>query len=532
MNKIEYLNALKEALKNIDISVMEEIVSDYEEHFQVGKENGKTEDEICESLGSIDDLVKEINEVYNTRNDEHYTQEEPKNKQGDSTQNAGEANNADGSNIQDAISHILDSASGAINQALNAASEAINKVDLNEISNRIKDSMDNASSHLNDLTDNYFTKNFYSFDMNNINTEFTHDNITKSYDNFGPENRKINIVVNGICAEIHVKKSTNDKINIRYENNGNERQKQKYSFYSFMEDDTVYAGIRVVGRSVFMFNLKAYSIDIHIEVPENIGIIDLKTANGDISIVDVASDIIYAQTSSGDIASDLVNAGDIKIKSSSGDLHIEDCNCLKIMAETISGDIDAININAKELLLKSTSGDVDAENTKADIIDYRSLSGSLDIKSLNTSECLIKSISGDVELRDSTMNYAEISSVSGDIDLSNTASDKLRVKSTSGDTKLDANVRRCYAFSKSGNVEADLSGDVVLESSSTSGNVRVRLNNYGNGYFIKSKTVSGNLSIHYNDIHQRNLKTGTYTYGNQGSELILSSISGNIEIRD
>jgi len=41
MNKIEYLNALKEALKNIDISVMEEIVSDYEEHFQVGKENGK-----------------------------------------------------------------------------------------------------------------------------------------------------------------------------------------------------------------------------------------------------------------------------------------------------------------------------------------------------------------------------------------------------------------------------------------------------------------------------------------------------------
>ena len=106
------------------------------------------------------------------------------------------------------------------------------------------------------------------------------------------------------------------------------------------------------------------------------------------------------------------------------------------------------------------------------------------------------------------------------------------MKSTSGDTKLDANVRRCYAFSKSGNVEADLSGDVVLESSSTSGNVRVRLNNYGNGYFIKSKTVSGNLSIHYNDIHQRNLKTGTYTYGNQGSELILSSISGNIEIRD
>ena len=47
-----------------------------------------------------------------------------------------------------------------------------------------------------------------------------------------------------------------------------------------MEDDTVYAGIRVVGRSVFMFNLKAYSIDIHIEVPENIGIIDSNRKRG------------------------------------------------------------------------------------------------------------------------------------------------------------------------------------------------------------------------------------------------------------
>ena len=46
MNKVEYLEALKEALKDTDKDVMDEILSDYEEHFQVGMENGKTEEEI------------------------------------------------------------------------------------------------------------------------------------------------------------------------------------------------------------------------------------------------------------------------------------------------------------------------------------------------------------------------------------------------------------------------------------------------------------------------------------------------------
>ncbi len=534
MNKHEYLSSLKDALKNIDISVMEEIVSDYEEHFQVGKEHGKTEEEICESLGSIEDLVKEINEVYNTGSQEHqeHNEEDYSAAHEHSTHSTGESQDTDKGNIHNTIDNILNSASDAINQAFNVASEAINKVDVNEISNILKSSLDNAASHLNDLSDNYFSKNYHSFDMENMNAETYQDNITKSYDNFESGNQKLNIVVDGICADIRVGKSTNDKINIHYENNGNERQKQKYSFYSFMEGNTIYAGVRVVGRSVFMFNLNAYAIVIHIEVPENIGVIDLKTANGDISIIDVAPDLIYAQTSSGDISSSRVNADELKIKSASGDLQIDDINGLKIITETISGDIDAKNIAAKKLLLKSISGDIDADNTKADIIDYRSLSGSLKITSLKAGECQIKSTSGDVELRDSTMNYADISSVSGDIELSNIAGENLKVKSTSGNVEFDANVRKCYAISRSGSVKANLSGDVVLESSSTSGNLNIRLNNYGNGYFIKSRTVSGNLSINYNDVHQRNLKTGTYTYGNQGSELILSSISGDIKVSD
>jgi DUF4097 and DUF4098 domain-containing protein YvlB len=536
MNKIEYLNALKDALKSVDIKVMEEIVADYEEHFQVGLENGKSEEQICEELGSIDDLVKEINEAY------HVGGQESQAHAGEGANNRQEHSSTEGQDkwyyshdadkISNAINRVLDSTSNAINHALQATSEAIGKVDVAEIGNRLKSTMERAASHLNDLTDNYCGRHPGSFDANAMNAEYYQDNITKSYDNSDPGNQKMNLVVDGLCADIRVRESADGKINIRYENNGNERLRQKYAFYSFMEGNTVYAGLRMVGNAVFLFNMKAYAIVIYLEIPEGMGIVDIKTASGDIGIVNVKPERLFAETASGDLSLAQVGADELKIKSASGDIRIEDGNGAQVNAHTLSGDIEAKRISAGEILLKSTSGDVDADNMSADTIDLNSLSGSLDIAHASASECKIKSTSGDVDIQDSSMKNADVSSISGGITLSNIAGENLSVKSTSGDVNFDANVRRCWADSKSGDVEAVLNGDVTLESSSTSGNIRIRLKNFGNGYAIKSRTVSGNLSVHYNDLHQRNLKTGTYTYGNQGSNLTLSSVSGDIQVND
>lgn len=51
MNKNEYLSKLKNALGNISTDAKDEIIYDFTEHFDVGLEQGKTEDEIAESLG-------------------------------------------------------------------------------------------------------------------------------------------------------------------------------------------------------------------------------------------------------------------------------------------------------------------------------------------------------------------------------------------------------------------------------------------------------------------------------------------------
>ncbi len=632
MNKLEYLSALKEALKNTNESVMEEIISDYEEHFQVGIENGKSEEQICEELGEIDDLVEEIKEVYNT------SAMKDKKEETKTEEDTSDSKNKKFKEWYSGIHYIDGEKIGeAINSALDSAGDAISKIDVFEIGNTLKSTLDQATSSINKFTDSYFKhQGADPFDFNNRKAEGYSENVSRSYeaseeteeterdhvsydsdagvetadakvsaeDNSGeqadtqdkagdseaaegvksseeytaadgnneeekntteenisgngadtadgnmPEETKdadgnvdeeqvkekdstgLNLVIDGICANITLQRSSDHKINIDYENNGNDRQKQMYEFYSYKEGNTVYAGIRRVGKAVFLFNLKQNTININAEIPENVSNVSIKTASGDIEIADVNPDRITAATASGDITVNRVCTTDIKVKAFSGDISLENINSIRLNADTTGGDVEAKNLDVKFLSLKSTSGDVEASNLNADIIDSSSLSGDLDITAVKVKECKLRSTSGDVHVEECIMNNADISSISGDIDLPDITGDGLCASSASGDIKVRGTLRRCHASSKSGSVEVRSLGDIVLEASSTSGDVNVKLNNNSNGYHIQSRTTSGELYINYNGVHQRNLKTGSYTFGNQGSDLTVSSVSGDLRISD
>ncbi|SFR68258.1 DUF4097 family beta strand repeat-containing protein [Anaeromicropila populeti] len=577
MNKIEYLNALKEALKDTDDSVMEEILSDYEEHFQVGIEKGKSEEQICEELGTIDDLVEEIKGVYNTDNQEGKYKNS---QQSDSKSKKFKDWHFNFNNIDS------EKIGGVINNALDSAGETISKIDVIEIGHTLKSTLDQATSSINNFADSYIKNQGDGQSVNKRNAEGFKENVTKSYDdaeepiestqtetenkketeikedieyddstidwseseesndepvdsddksdtvNSNKANTGLNVIIDGICANVTVRKSSNNKINLSYENNGNDRQKQMYEFYSYKEGNTVYAGIRRVGKSVFLFNLILNSININVEVPEGMGNIHIKTASGNVQIVDVNSDRMIAATASGDILIDKVYATDIQIRSSSGEIKLDDLNCIQLNTRTESGDVEADNIETKFLSLKSSSGDIKCRNIVADIIDNRSFSGDFNYVNVKVSEGKIRSTSGNISISEFTMNNSDVSNVSGNIKLSQIVGDGLRAGSTSGNITLDVNVKRCHASSKSGYVKVKCQGDIILESNSISGNINVNLKNNGNGYCVNSRTTSGGLYINYNNMCQRNLKTGTYTNGNQGSELILSSVSGDIHLND
>ncbi len=584
MNKIEYLNALKEALKDTEESVMEEIVSDYEEHFQVGIQEGKSEEQICEELGSINDLVDEIKEVYQADKGKHGEKDEDQTNSNDRKSSERRFNipGFDGEKIGDAI-----------NSALDSAGEAISKIDVIEIGHSLKNTLEQATSSINNFTDTYL-KN--SFDFNRRNTEGSSENVSKSYEageepedgeksnvsydfendsqgteattessdtptedaarvdtkdaadqnlewqntsegNNEEDKKKktgdgLNLVLSGDCADVTIVKSPNQKVNISYVNNGNERQKQFFEFYSYKEGNTIHAGIRRIGKTVFLFHLNHNSMQIHVELPESMNNVDIKTASGDIKLIDVKAERIIVGAASGEISLKQVISTDLRIKCSSGDINLEAINSVQLNAGTMSGDIKADGIDAKFLSMKSGSGDIEAGNITSDIVDNSTMSGDIELHQVKVSECKIRSTSGDIDIDGMTMNNADASCISGKIKIQKICGDGLVVGSTSGNITLDVNVKRCHASSKSGNVDAKCEGDIVLESNSTSGNIKVGLKNYGNGYRVESRTTSGLLNIRYQDMIQSNLRSGTYTYGKQGSELMISTVSGDIRLTD
>ena len=64
MTKQEFINILSDRLKHLPTDDRQEIIADYEEHFIVGMENGKTEAEIAKSLGLPSQLARELSAGY------------------------------------------------------------------------------------------------------------------------------------------------------------------------------------------------------------------------------------------------------------------------------------------------------------------------------------------------------------------------------------------------------------------------------------------------------------------------------------
>lgn len=57
----EYMNTLKNRLSaHIPEPELEDILSDYTEHFRIGKTSGRSEQDLCTSLGAPEDVAREI----------------------------------------------------------------------------------------------------------------------------------------------------------------------------------------------------------------------------------------------------------------------------------------------------------------------------------------------------------------------------------------------------------------------------------------------------------------------------------------
>lgn len=87
MNKKEYLNRLRKQLEKLPTHLVEDIIDDYIEHFEFGKDSGKTEEQIVQELGTPESIAVEYLDQYQHRiseEDKGFTVEYKTNKQNSS----------------------------------------------------------------------------------------------------------------------------------------------------------------------------------------------------------------------------------------------------------------------------------------------------------------------------------------------------------------------------------------------------------------------------------------------------------------
>ncbi len=485
MSRQEYMTKLIDALKDFDDEIREEIINDYEDHFVNGLRSGKTEDEIANELGSIDELVSDLNALSGKN---ETTQDEAKadgagEKKTDFSEDASAKINdmiksfasfigemAAGINkgskkvsstVGDGAKEFADGAkefannfaSGFMKGYENFAQGVGNmadKVKSSEFAQGVSESYKramNGSSENEDDDAQDITKtagkddeidDFELDDIENIAGQpVDDDDLDEDEGEFVSFSEDVeNLVIEADSAEVYLDESDDGNLNINYENDGNPNQKLVYRFECKQKGKTLYATVKKQpGISNFFQTLGCPDISLYVGLNDSLKKVSVKTMSGDVN----ANEIGVEQ---------------LKINSMSGDINIEDSSITVAELQTMSGDIDVSMDAATSITMSSISGDLDFEGY-CESIHAKTTSGDVDFT--------IENENSDIT----------VSSVSGDINI-------------------------------------DLSND--------------------SGYVANAKTTAGSITLSCGDEEKEVIRSGNYIMGNGGARLTLSSISGDIDV--
>lgn len=350
MKRQEYMQALEEALRPYDETLSQDIMADFEAHFVYGLKSGHSEEEIITSLGSIDEVLKNIDE-----------QPLPPKKE--------------------------------TPQAL-VKIDQVKKVfiDTEEVGVDVK--IETTSE--DDVVYRYQPTSSY-FNINqtdpNINKLIEKDSLYLSLKSSGI-NKKGSLFLAGeltVCIpdNIELVKISGRQGDILVEEL-NVKQ---------LEAKTISGDISVEGVRSEVITLQTTNGDIAIIA--STASVTVKTVNGDVSVNDVLGKFMIVNNTNGDIDVD-VQVLEVALKSINGDIELQTAETIeKIYVETTSGDIE-LNIADNTTFsgsIETLRGDIDMEvdfpyMVKRNCYSFSEGKTVIDIKSLN----------GDIEVNQHSFN--------------------------------------------------------------------------------------------------------------------------------
>ena len=328
MTKQEYIEKLARALEKKAPDMKDEVLEDYETHFTMAMAEGKSEEEICDELGDIDEFVSEFASTEGKKKEsKHYSY------------------HYDGSNL------------GGM---------------FNELGKGIGDMVDGILSVVMPYAKGNNEQDYEEYEEGDADT------VSSSESN---ESSLMSIVVDADVADVIVQESDDDKVHVRYENKGSLKQQLRYRYYFREENNTIYTGVRrAYTKSGYVSINHTPHITLTIEVPDEMNNIEIYSMSGDIEVEEANAEKITISSTSGDINFE-GNAKKLRLNTVSGDIECTTDERFEGDMYTVSGDVELEANSAFNAKISTTSGDIKIELNDTDGYDlkFNTVSGDVDI---------------------------------------------------------------------------------------------------------------------------------------------------------
>lgn len=364
MTKNEYMKMLEIQLGKFSQSTRQEILEDYENHFAEAISQGKSEEEIINELGDIQDMIDEIP-------DEDLSQE---NTPENSMYDGAEACSAAGEDSSGR--RVISDCTGTYRKIV-ADCKATDVLVRTSADNKLYVQYENYNNSAK--TDN--SADFYQYEKDGVFYVGMKKNETAT--------RNVTIGFLGFHMDIP---------NVR----------------------TFESGKMIIDIPAGFKELEIVTGSGDAELSDVTGeTLSVRTASGDIDMSRVKYQNINVSATSGDIELKDIAAEIFEIGATSGDAELENISAKILKLSTSSGDVEARNIVAEQTEVRTSSGDSEFSGKVAKYFG-RSGSGDQEIEiegKLSEGEFITGS--GDIELKIEDNTGAEItaSTGSGDVDV-------------------------------------------------------------------------------------------------------------------
>ncbi|MCR4950437.1 MAG: DUF4097 family beta strand repeat-containing protein [Solobacterium sp.] len=360
MTKQEYLEALNEKLRMYDEDFRRDILDAFEGHFQEGLESGHTEDEIIDSLGTVDEVVENIRMM-----------------------SGFERSTSDSvDDLKKSVSTLIRSVADLVSTGVREAAEA-------ERRTRFPRETPTAEDKTGTIPGPVHTVLIRSSGPN-------HDIAVEPGNALEYVFRQRNSLFSRRQAVLRT--GTDEGIAVFEIQDGSAQLNLKIPPY------------------VNVFHCDMRGGDFYMEdcVFENTNV---KNSSGDIELDRIKSGDFSASSASGDIRAVECNLISAYCDTASGDIRFKACEGY-VNARSASGDVEIINHGGKKVQAKSVSGDVeisgDVESAAAD-----TTSGDIEFRSaIQIGLVRLNSLSGDIDVELDVPDYnATLATISGDVDI-------------------------------------------------------------------------------------------------------------------